>query len=102
MDKEYCKGCSSFYVYLATLAPPDEQFTPTCTITGGFVPISEIKKCTMKNKIRGTMKSVEDDWQLVCLSCNGKGYEEKLSCGCTGYRMRKYCTNCKGKGAIDV
>ena len=94
MDKEYCEDCESFYVYLATLAPPDKQFTPTCTIAlksgGKFTPISEIEICTMKNKIR-EIKMVEiktePDWQYECLDCGGKGYEGKLSCGCTGYPL---------------
>ena len=55
MDKEYCEDCGSYYVYLATLAPPDKQFTPTCTrklkTDGKFIPISEIENCTDKMPI---------------------------------------------------
>ena len=44
---------------------------------------------------------MEDEWKYACYSCNGKGYEEKLSCGCTGYRMVRICPSCKGKGIED-
>jgi len=53
MDREYCEGCIYFYVTLYTLAPPDKQFTPVCTITHMFKPISEIEKCTTKKPIEG-------------------------------------------------
>lgn len=112
MDKKYCEGCSSFYIHLSTLAEPDKQFTPTCTITGDtFVPISEIKKCTMKTKsitqismFRPPMTFVhkENEWEFECLDCNGKGYEQKLSAGCTGYGMRRQCMACKGNGVVSA
>jgi len=42
----------------------------------------------------------ENDWKYSCLNCAGRGYEEKLSCGCTGYRMRRQCISCKGTGTV--
>jgi len=45
---------------------------------------------------------IEIGWEYACMTCNGKGYEEKLSCGCTGYQMRRYCLPCKGTGTVDL
>lgn len=42
------------------------------------------------------------DWKYTCIPCSGKGYEEKLSCGCTGYGMRRPCQYCKSKGTVDL
>ena len=110
MDKEYCEDCESFYVYLATLAPPGKQFTPTCTIAlksgGKFTPISEIEICTMKNKTTGEViemereilygiKPAENHWEYVCMKCNGKGYLE--SC-----ENIKKCYYCHGTGEVEV
>ncbi len=44
----------------------------------------------------------EEHWQMVCLDCGGRGYEEKLSCGCTGYKMRRPCMACKSKGVVNA
>ena len=44
----------------------------------------------------------DNDWEFACITCGGKGYDEKLSCGCTGYRMRRQCVGCKGKGTVTV
>lgn len=45
---------------------------------------------------------MSDNWDYKCLDCGGKGYQEKLSCGCTGYGMRRPCMACKGKGTVTV
>ena len=51
MDREYCEDCFSFHIYVATLAPIDKQFVPTCIQDAGiFTPISEIDICGVKNK----------------------------------------------------
>jgi len=43
----------------------------------------------------------DKDWKYACIPCSGKGYEEKLSCGCTGYRMRRDCPSCNSKGTVS-
>ncbi len=44
----------------------------------------------------------DDDWKYACMQCGGRGYEEKLSCGCTGYKMRRNCSPCNSKGTVDL
>ena len=48
-----------------------------------------------------TPMTFNNGWKYVCMHCNGNGFEEKLSAGCTGYRMRKPCTHCDGKGMVS-
>ena len=48
------------------------------------------------------IKTKRNEWKYGCLTCGGRGYEEKLSCGCTGYRMKRRCTSCKGKGVVKL
>jgi len=54
------------------------------------------------SKLLNDKKASENKWEHACITCYGKGYEEKLSCGCTGYRMRRPCKSCNGRGSVDL
>lgn len=48
------------------------------------------------------MSKMDNDWKYACITCGGTGKEEKLSCGCTGYRMIRQCISCGSKGSVDL
>lgn len=68
----------------------------------GYLCLEHYSKMIASVKIVEDKKMSENKWKYACTTCSGKGYEEKLSCGCTGYRMRRQCRFCDGKGTVDL
>lgn len=68
----------------------------------GYLCLNHYNKFIRSIKIYGDKEMNGNEWKYSCMTCYGNGKEEKLSCGCTGYKMTRRCISCDGKGTVDL